>query len=315
MYRFVSGRTKKNLISDYLKLFKQDIDKKWERQIKECPLLATAMLPGMTPKELLVAEFTKLVDVYWYFINYTNTLSSTEVIAVCDSAKSVFTYDSYSSKIAAFLTNPKNRYEIYNCVYCDENKVSVISHKGKNVRRFDLDHVLDKGKCPLTALSLFNFVPSCETCNDPPFKGVHTIGDTQDEVKKLSPTNPSYDFEHNVRFVVNPKYPNVSAIPKLNHQREYEIDFDYKDITYKKSVELFGLKSRYNEDFLLEALRYLDLKDKYTPVYIRNLAERSGGRSYEEVYEEIYEEHFKISFDRMNHSPYRKAKEDILGIT
>ena len=314
MYRFCSSKDKKSLHKAYRGLYIQDLDKKWKKKVEKEPLLADAMLPGMTPKKLLVTEFCKLVDVYRHYINYIRGLQPADQTKVQNAAKSVFNYKSHAPKIAKFLLDPKNQFtEIHNCVYCDEVKVSVVHHMGRGVRRFDLDHVLDKGECPLTALSLYNFVPSCETCNDPPFKGVKTIGDTPDEMKKLSPTNPTYDFEHNVQFVVNPKSPNVWAIHKAEHKNDYEIDFKYNDITYSKSVVLFGLKSRYNEDFLPDALRYLDLLEQNPPTHIKNLADEAG-RPYEEVREEIYENYFKIEFDRKQHSPYRKAKEDILGI-
>lgn len=311
MYRFCSRRDKNSLHNAYQALFKQDLDKKWDKEIETCTLLANAMFPGMTPKKLLVTEFRKLVDVYMYYINYINTLSPADQISVSAAAASVFNYTSHARKIAKFLLDPTNQFdEIHNCVYCDTQKVSTFSFKGKKVRRFDLEHVLDKGSCPLLGLSLYNFVPSCKTCNDPPLKGTKTIGVSIEEIKHLSPTNPSYDFENKVFFVLNPKFPNVSDTIRLNHPSHYYIDFEYIDKTYAKSVDLFALKERYNNDFLQEALKYLDMLNKYTPQYINAIAALSH-----QSYDEVYEEQFRVKFDRTNHSPYKKAKEDILGIS
>ena len=310
MYKFYSQRNKQSLHKAYLALFKHDIDKKWNQAIKACPLLAGAMMPGLTPKKLLVTEFRILVDVYMYYIGYIQTLSTADRIIVHDTAKSVFNYKSHSGVIANFLLDPVNQFpEIHNCFYCDTQKISTFSFKGRKVRRFDLEHVLDKGSCPLLALSLYNFVPSCKVCNDPPLKGIKTIGDTKEEIKHLSPTNPSYDFENKVSFVLNPKFPNVSDTIRHNHPNHYYIDFKCVDKTYAKSIELFALKVRYNNDFLQEALRYLDLQDQYTPVVINSMA-----KLLNTTYDDIYEDKFRIAFDRKNHSPYRKAKEDILGI-
>lgn len=60
-------------------------------------------------------------------------------------------------------------------------------------------------------------------------------------------------------FVVNPKA-TIAWKKREDIPDNFEIDFVYKDATYKKSVDLFGLKSRYNTDCLMEALRWLDKK-------------------------------------------------------
>lgn len=188
-------------------------------------------------------------------------------------------------------------------------KVSPFDHKGKRVRRFDTEHVLDKGNCPLVALSLYNFVPSCTTCNGPAIKGTQTIGDTKDEIVKLSPTNPAYNFWNNVLFVVNPKA-TIAWKKREDIPDNFEIDFIYKDATYKKSVDLFGLKSRYNTDCLMEALRWLDKKDRFTPKMLHDYADLEGCSE-----DAICEREFKIDIDRKEHNLYRKMKEDLIGIT
>lgn len=309
MYKFVSSQEKRALHRAYNKLYVQDLDEKWDRKVLSHPLLAGAMLPGMTAKKLLTADFKKLADVYFHYRNYVNGLTENQAKKVNELAKEVFTYDSFKNKIRDFLINPVHKFEIWNCVYCDMIKVTPFDHKGKRVRRFDTEHVLDKGNCPLVALSLYNFVPSCTTCNEPPLKGIQTIGDTKDEIVKLSPTNPAYDFWNNVLFVVNPKATMVWK-KREDIPDNFEIDFTYKDATYKKSVDLFGLKSRYNTDCLMEALRWLDKKDRFTPKMLHDYANLEGCSE-----DEIYEREFKIEIDRKEHNLYRKMKEDLIGLT
>ena len=310
MYNFVSGRNKVDLHNDYRALFQHNLDRKWDKMVLACPSLAGAMLPGMTATKLLVAKFRKLVDVYLHYTNYVNRLTPHDKAIVNKAAQDVFNFKSFTKKIAMFLDNPINQYEVHNCVYCDSTKVSVFYHHNRSVRRFEIEHVLDKGSCPLVALSLYNLVPACSICNGPALKGTKLIGHTNEEIKHLSPTNPSYDFWHKVLFVIKSKSPNISDIDKISNAGYYEIDFYYKDKVYANVVDLFGLKDRYNTDFLHEALRYLDLKDKYTNRQILDIA-KILGKTYDEVYEDI----FKIKFDQTHHSLYRKAKEDIIGIT
>lgn len=189
-------------------------------------------------------------------------------------------------------------------------KISPFDHKGKKVRRFETEHVLDKGDCPLVALSLHNFVPACGHCNGTDVKGVKTIGDTIEEIKHLSPTNPSYDFWHKVLFVINPITDVITDIKREDHPEHYEIDFRYKDTSYSKFTELFGLKSRYKKDCLKNALQLLDKKDRLTPTMLSDLA-----KLYKKTPEEVYEDEFRVETDRKEHEKYRKMKEDLMGLT
>lgn len=310
MYNFISARDKSELHTAYNALYCHDLNKKWGKRVASCPDLADAMLPEMTAKELLTAEFPVLVDVYFHYKNYVEGMTDERRNNINAAAQTVFSYDSYSTKIAQFLLNPDNEYEIHNCVYCDMEKVSSFVHNGKKVRRFETEHVLDKGNCPLVALSLHNFVPSCGHCNGPDVKGRSTIGDTKEEIKQLSPTVPSYDFWHKVLFVVNPITDTITNIKREKYPELYEIDFKYKDTSYSKFTELFGLKSRYQEDCLLDSLRLLDKMDKHTPKMLSDLANLCG-----ETPEEVYEQVFHVKADRREHAKYRKMKEDLMGLT
>lgn len=310
MYRFISTRDIKELHTAYKELYSHDLDKKWNKYVGKCPELAGAMKPGMTAKKLLVADFNQLVNVYFHYLDYIDSLDEAQRAAVKESAEKVFTYKSFSTKIADFLLNPDNKFEIHNCVYCDTEKVSPFNKNGKKVRRFETEHVLDKGKCPVVGLSLHNFVPSCSTCNGPEVKGTSTIGTTLDEIKQLSPTNPSYNFWHKVLFVVNPRLQDVANIKREEHPGDYEIDFYYKDKVYERSVELFGLKGRYNADYLMDALRLLDDMDRLTPKSVADAA-----ALFNMTCEEYLEYHFQVDKYRKEHKPLRKIREDLLGIT
>ena len=311
MYRFISSRDITELHTAYKKLYKHDLNKKWDKYVQKFPDLGGAMKPNMTAKKLLVADFGQLVDVYFHYLNYINSLSEAHRTAVNNAAEKVFTYSSFSTKIAKFLLDPENKFEIHNCVYCDTEKVSPFNRNGKKIRRFETEHVLDKGKCPLVALSLHNLVPSCGTCNGPDVKGTSTIGTTMDEIKRLSPTNPSYNFWHKVLFVVNPKLAaGIADTKREDNPNNYEIDFYYKDRVYERSVELFGLKERYNNDYLMDALRLLDAKDRLTPKSVADAAAIFGMTN-----EEFFETQFRIAVFRNEHKPLRKIREDLLGIT
>jgi hypothetical protein len=310
MYGFLSSCDTTILHLNYNRLYVKDLDEKWNKQVSNCPQLKGAMKPGMTAKKLLVANFEELVDVYFHYIQYLKGLDAAEQALVKDKAEKVFTYDSFREKIRDFLLDSVNGFGIHNCVYCDTEKVDSFKKNDKSVRRFETEHVLDKGSCPLVGLSLHNFVPSCGICNSAALKGVNLIGDTQDEIKLLSPTNPRYNFWYKVLFVVIPNGNNFTDNKKADYPDHYEIDFMYKDSAYSKFVDLFALKNRYNNDYLKEALLLLDQKARMTPKMIADIAQL-----YKCTPEEVYEDQFKVKLYQTEHKTYRKIREDLLGLT
>ena len=179
---------------------------------------------------------------------------------------------------------------------------------------FDLDHELDKGSCPLLALSLYNFVPSCPVCNEK-LKNSETIGDKTDknELIKLSPTSDEYDFDGNVTFNVTPR--RVSTYGFVKNMKKYSIDITCHDSTFKKSVDLFRLKQRYNYHKIF-ALRLLDLKERYSVGSIsmisnllRGMADKPDRYTEQQIYEDIFGE----EYSRVGHRCFDKLRRDILS--
>lgn len=116
----------------------------------------------------------------------------------------IFNYDGYDNEIARFFVDYADELHLHSCFYCETAYVNVYDIAGNSKKYFDLDHVLPKSKCPILALSLFNFVPSCQVCNSRIKKSI-PIGKDLGERKVLSPTSNLYDFENNVRFRLRPQ--------------------------------------------------------------------------------------------------------------
>ena len=75
MYKFESSLDKRTLHRAYNALYVHDLDRKWNKNVLSHPLLAGAMLPGMSAKKLLTAEFKKLVEVYFHYKEYVAGLT------------------------------------------------------------------------------------------------------------------------------------------------------------------------------------------------------------------------------------------------
>lgn len=108
---------------------------------------------------------------------------------------------------------------------------------------FTLDHVLDKGSHPLVALSLYNFVPSCYSCNSK-FKGTKQFINTS-SMAYLSPTSDKFSFSDDVKFKLY--FHNTKDISTIQDKNDYILDFSYSknQSEYENYIDTFKLKGRY----------------------------------------------------------------------
>lgn len=311
MYRFVSSRNPVELKKAYLKEYDVNrLQKKLDRLIKANPEIADVMPDDISARKLLIGNFKYLAKVYCAFTGVVSVKSEDDRKAIVNSfKKGGFNYDSHKSDISRFLMNPANGFEIHNCVYCDsEDVTSFTKADGTKVRKFETEHVLDKGECPLIALSLYNFVPSCGTCNGSAVKGTKTIGDTPAEIVRLSPTVEGYDFENKVRFVVNYFNPALDDLNELTHPDDYEIAFDVKDDVYQKSIDLFQLRPRDNNVIpKSELLKWREKRRNNPDNIVRQFAEIR-----KTTFEVVFEEMFELDLRRQKHYPMEKARRDIM---
>lgn len=293
----------------YKALITKDIDGGWDNLIKDYPVMKSVLSSGMKASDLLIAPFETLVDVYFKFEAIKGKLEEADIAKINTKAGKIFTYSSYKDKIAKFFMNPDYGFEIYNCFYCElENVRKYTDDKGVERHLFEIEHVLDKGTCPMVGLSLFNFVPSCGHCNSQGVKGNHTIGTTKKDVKKLSPTVPDYDFEHKVIFVLDAKGSIIKDLKMTDHLDDYDISFFYLDGLYKASVDLFQLHSRYNsEPYKSQLLALVQKRHNNPDNYIQELAKMSHCS-----YDEVLKEQFDLGISEKCHWTMNKARHDLI---
>lgn len=305
MYRFESNLESQVLERRYKEIYSNiDIQKKWDKAVKNCPELAQTLPRRVKPVDLLIMKYEKLVDVYLLYKSVCKNLDIDRRDALNKAAKNVYNYDSAKGKIKKFLMDTDNGFEIHNCVYCD--LVDARSF-GEGNRQFDTEHILDKGECPLVGLSLYNFCPACGVCNTD-CKGTNPIGTNKAQMKKLSPTSKKYDFKNNVKFVLTANPEAVGRI-KYDHPEWYTIEFDYKDNDYNVVVNLFALKSRYNlPQNKLQALEWRAKAEK-----CRGIASRLAVLLHIKSIDQIIEDNFHLEAHRNAHSCKLKLLEDIIG--
>jgi len=173
---------------------------------------------------------------------------------------------------------------------------------------FTLDHVIDKGKNPITALSLFNLVPSCYSCNSK-FKGRHKlIGSLKDA--ELSPTCKQFDFHAKNKFVVGFSHPtvNFSKIRKIS-DFTLKLDIPNKSKSYGKYEKIFKLNARY-KNHKEDVLDLIIKKEKYPRSHIQTIA-RLTGTSCDEVKRSIFGGELTLPPSELNRKPKAKLKIDV----
>ena len=188
------------------------------------------------------------------------------------------------------------------------DKFSMLRFEGNH---FDLDHVLDKGNCPILALSLMNFVPSCQVCNEKLKRSSVLGGNIKSlPIEKLSPTSPLFAFDSMVQIelktknsiILNPAY-------ALSNRDFYDLEFNCIDPDYSNYIDLFKLEERY-QFHKAEGLYWLQTKWKYTNTAISMISNslNSGMYSFSRLKEDI----FRLEYDRIRKPCFDKMKRDIL---
>lgn len=312
MIRIEYPKDRKRLKDSYLAAFKsynklQKMQEKWEdmRETHTCMLMFPPRL-----ETILVAEYSELTRYYSLY----KRIPEGERMLLQAGLKDIFNYEDRHDLIVKFLVDPRNNIPIHTCHYCNMSYINMYedndSDKGWRIQ-FDLDHVLDKGACPIVALSLFNFVPSCSVCNSRLKASKQLVGKDGRYKEELSPTSPKYSFDKNVDIVMVLKGERDWTLP-TEHREDYAVEFDSHDSDYQHVIDIFRLQERYDYH-RIEGLRVMELKRKYRSSSIAMMANAMKGLpgfAPEEIWEDIFGERFMTE----EHRCFSKFRKDMMKL-
>ncbi len=118
------------------------------------------------------------------------------------------------------------------CPYCNRTYVQSITNQNqyhKKRRTCEFDHFYPQSEYPFLAISFYNLIPSCKTCNH--IKGKNPI--------LFSP------YEMNGESLVEFKY-NIEGIDYLTDPKQLAIEIDWKNNKfYESNGKVFGLDDLY----------------------------------------------------------------------
>lgn len=137
------------------------------------------------------------------------------------------------------------------CLYCNRNYINTLS----DYNLYELDHFYPESEYPILAVSFYNIVPCCPSCNH--HKSAEKIS--------YSPHDTRYsDADHLMKFAYH-----ISDIDFLKNEKSIDICM-YYDPIMKDNVDKFDLEEAYNFH-KKEVQDILRKKRLYSDEYISSL--------------------------------------------
>ena len=201
--------------------------------------------------------------------------------------------------------------EIEVCPYCQRNYISSYEENNDEKTTADLDHFYPKSLYPFLALSLYNFIPSCQICNSR-FKGNK---DTRDSIY---PYEEGFD-ELGVKFKTSEE-----VIVKILEERysDFSVKINYENLKdeknkekVKKSIKNLRLDKVYEKSHNQYIQNLLYNIEKYPENYLENCVEMFESnvdkkKQLEEYFKDIVKEPYRKRIE--NGEPLAKLTKDIL---
>jgi len=201
--------------------------------------------------------------------------------------------------------------EIEVCPYCQRNYISSYEENNSKKTTADLDHFYPKSLYPFLALSLYNFIPSCQICNSR-FKGNK---DTRDSIY---PYEEGFD-ELGVKFKTSEE-----VIVKILEERysDFSVKINYENLKdeknkekVKKSIKNLRLDKVYEKSHNQYIQNLLYNIEKYPENYLENCVEMFESnvdkkKQLEEYFKDIVKEPYRKRIE--NGEPLAKLTKDIL---
>ena len=197
------------------------------------------------------------------------------------------------------------------CPYCQRNYISSYEENNDEKTTADLDHFYPKSLYPFLALSLYNFIPSCQICNSR-FKGNK---DTRDSIY---PYEEGFD-ELGVKFKTSKEV--ISEILGERYS-DFYVKIDYENLKNKEdgekvknSIENLGLDRVYKKSHNQYIQNLLYNIEKYLENYLENCVEMFESnvdkkKQLEEYFKDIVKEPYRKRIE--NGEPLAKLTKDIL---
>lgn len=191
--------------------------------------------------------------------------------------------------------------DLGSCPYCNRNYIYTVNKSGSI--KPEIDHFYPKSLYPYLAVSYFNLIPSCQTCNGFGAKG------QEDTLNNKKITHPYEVQKNDFKFSITPK--SIDFINVESEKYDFKI-FEIELYGNKYNLEVFKLEELYKQhkDVVLEIL----IKKQYYPKsYVEEL--KNFGFTKDDIYRYLFCNYKKD--EDLHKRPLSKLIKDIseeLGI-
>ncbi|MDZ7819459.1 MAG: hypothetical protein U5K55_13035 [Aliarcobacter sp.] len=200
----------------------------------------------------------------------------------------------YTNKFQGKVLTPffTKNFSFRTCFYCNKDFITNFEKEKKDlVSTFQLDHFYDKDTYPYLALSFYNLIPSCPTCNSSKVKGtkntfIHDSRVGKFKIEKcLKPNDEKFDFHQKVKF----KLLLDDSCKNLHIKSKEDIDINLKENysdMYDKYIEIFKLNERYkaHKDIVFDMIQKAELYPESRLKELENLT----GIPFQQIKKDIF---------------------------
>ena len=248
-------------------LSKNEIKMKWSISLVQLNSLISKKLKGFREnldlEKLIKMEYSDLCKL----VEYIKSNSSKTKLTIREKDIFLTLYSRLNN--ALFVKD----LDVKVCPYCNRNYILNFQKKGKENATAQLDHFFDKKKYPYLAISIYNLVPSCGTCN---------------QRKSTKQENIFYPYLESFNNSVKFSLKGIKSRDELKKENldffdEKRIELDYKILNDKekveKHIEVFNIKNLYNEhkDIVSELLQKRVI---YSDDYLESLLDEYEGKLF-----------------------------------
>lgn len=214
-------------------------------------------------------------------------LSEDNKAKIIEIVKVLFDYSGKFQKKVIFPFFSEN-FSFRTCHYCNRMYTTDLviddqSGKKENVITYQLDHFYEKAHYPYLALSFYNLIPCCSTCNTTiKNRLVNTKNDDCYSKKCIAPNHENFDFHNKVKFKTFFSKKGIFR-KEIN---DFELCLVDRSKQYKNYINLFQLNERYksHKDVVLEMIQKREI---YPDSKIQELAKLTK-QSAEKVKQDLF---------------------------
>jgi len=236
---------------------------KWEIEEKALDTLLQKKLKkfdkDVTLQKLVKADYNYLKSLVCF-------LDANKTIKLTKKERDYFLTMYSRLKKATFI----KKLNIQVCPYCNRNYIFNFSRNNEQQVTAQLDHFFDKKKYPFLAVSMYNLIPSCATCNQRKSSKQENIfypySESFNDNAKFSYSLKVNDDKHSI-FTIENIHLAIEAKRSISQINEDKV---------LQHIKMFNLENLYNEhkDIVLELIQKREI---YPDSYIEELLNQYEG--------------------------------------